>query len=329
MNSKIIATGSYLPKKVVTNHDLAKMFATSDEWIQKKTGISERRFAAKNEGVSDMALVATREALKQASLQPENLDAIVFATATPDYHAPGSGVLLQHKLSCREIPAFDVRNTSPGFLYSLDLADGLIKTNRYKTVLVVGSEVHSTALDLTDQGRLESVIFGDGAGCVILQATTEEKGIVDILLYSNGAHYDKLWCEGPSSLRNPRVTKEQMDEGIFYPKMDGRFVYQSATQFMSDAVKELLIRNKMNVGDVDLCVCHQANINIIQDVAKRLALSEKRVPTNIHKYGNTSSASIPILLDELNREGKITPGQKIVMTSFGSGFCWGAGLVKI
>lgn len=310
--SKIVASGSYLPHRVVTNADLVKLIpSTSEAWIEEKIGIRERRFAAPNQSVSDLALLASQNALTQAGLKASDIDAIIFATATPDYHAPGSGVILQNKLSCRLIPAFDVHNTSPGFLYSLDLADGLIKTGRYQTILVVGAEIHSTRLDFSDRGRMMSVIFGDGAGCIILRAETGDGGLRDFVLHSDGYHFDKLWCEK------------------IHPQMDGRFVFENAISCMTAAVKELLVKNKMGVGDVDWFLSHQANLRIIEAVGKNLGLESKTVPHNIEKYGNTSSASIPILFDELNRAGKFQAGQKMVMMSFGSGFCWGAGLINL
>lgn len=328
MTSQILSSGSYLPSRIVTNHELAQMFNTSDAWIQEKIGIKERRFAKQGEGVSDMAAQAAQKALQKVSLTAKDIDAIVFATSTPDYNAPGSGVLLQKKLRCREIPAFDIRNTSPGFLYSLDLADGLIQSDRYKTVLVVGAEVHSTGLDFSDEGRLMTVIFGDGCGCFLLQASHEKKGLQDFVLHSDGSYFDKLWCEGPSSLRNPRVSKEQIEEGVFYPKMDGRLVFQNAVEKMSSSIQKLLKKNQLKASDIDLFLSHQANLRIIKEIQKKFSLPDEKVPHNIEKYGNTSSASIPILYDELFEAGKIKTGQKIVMMSFGSGFCWGAGLIQ-
>lgn len=315
--TKIIASGSYLPHRVVTNTELVKLIpSTSATWIEEKIGIHERRFAAEGQGVSDLALLASQNALTQGGLKASDIDAIVFATSTPDYCAPGSGVLLQSKLGCRLIPAFDVRNTSPGFLYSLDLADGLIQTGRYQTVLVVGAEVHSTGLDFSDRGRMMSVIFGDGAGCLILRAEKGDAGLRDFVLHSDGRHFDKLWCESPFG-KTARV----------YPQMAGRFVFENAVSCLSSVVKELLVKNKMGVGDIDWFLSHQANLRIIEAIGKNLNLDVKTVPHNIEKYGNTSSASIPILFDELSRKGKFQAGQKIVMMSFGSGFCWGAGLM--
>lgn len=328
IRSVLIATGSYLPQRVVTNADLAVLFPTSDEWIRKKTGIKERRFAASGEGVSDMACVATKAALKRAGLKAQDIDAIVFSTSTPDYHAPGSGILLQHKLGCRPIPAFDVRNTSPGFLYSLELADGLIRTGRYATVLVVGAEVHSTGLDFTERGRKMAVIFGDGCGCFLLRASREERGLKDFVLRSDGAHAKDLWCEAPSSLKNPRVTAEDIALGTVYPKMNGKVVFEHAVRHMGEATLELLKRNSLRLEDVDLLIPHQANLRVIETLRDSMKLSADKVPHNIENIGNTSSASIPILFDELVADGTVRDSQKIVLAAFGAGFCWGAALLE-
>lgn len=327
MKSQILATGSYVPERVVTNDELATLMATSDAWIQEHIGVRERRFAAPGEGVSDMALKAARQALKRAGLKAEDLDAIVFATSTPEFHAPGSGVLLQHKLGCRNIPAFDVRNTSPGFLYSLDLADGLIQSGRYKTVLVVASEAHSTGLDFTTRGRKMAVIFGDGCGCFILQAGEGKSGIQDVILHSDGSHAKDLWCEGPSSLRSPRVSAAQIDDGIFYPQMNGKIVFEHAVNRMTEVISELLGRNNLTIKDIDHVISHQANLRILEVIQEKLKLCDGKIPHNIERYGNTSSASIPILYNELLTEGLILEGQNIVFVSFGSGFCWGAALL--
>lgn len=325
---ELLATGSSLPERVVPNSELAQRMQTSDQWIQEKIGIKERRYAASGEGVSDLAFKAAQAALSKAGLLPKDIDVILFATSTPEYQAPGSGILLQHKLGCREIPAFDIRNTSPGFLYALDLADGLLSTNRYQTALVVGAEVHSTGLDFSDRGRLMSVIFGDGAGCVLLKSGSG-KGLVDSLLYSNGKDFDKLWCESPSSLKSPRVSAHEIQQGSIYPQMDGRAVFKAAVHNMSDAIKKILVKNKMNVADVSWLVSHQANLRIIESIGIELNLPQEQVPTIIEKYGNLSSASIPVLMDEMQAQEKLKPGDRLLLTSFGSGFSWGAALWDI
>ncbi|MCP5464991.1 MAG: beta-ketoacyl-ACP synthase 3, partial [Deltaproteobacteria bacterium] len=275
-----------------------------------------------------MASEASLSALQQGKLKATDIDAIIFATSNPDYHAPGSAVLLQKALGCKEIPAFDLRNTSSGFLYGLELADSLTKTGRYQNVLLVASEAHSPALDFSDEGRMMSVIFGDGAAAVIVQAS-EHNHLIDFELKSDGAHYDKLWCEGPSGLDNPRLQKQDLDSKKFFPQVDGRFVFKSAVQNMKAAAIQILKRNKMNVADLKYLVSHQANINIIKQIQADLHLEDAQVPTNIDRVGNTSGASIPILLDELNRSGALKSEDKLLFTCFGSGFCWGAALVQV
>lgn len=306
MHSKIIATGSHLPERVVPNDELAQKMTTTDAWIQEKIGIKTRHYASTGQTVSELAAHAAQNALHQAGLEASDLDAILFATSTPEHKAPGSGVLLQNLLGCSNIPAFDVRNTSPGFLFALDLADGLIRSQRYKTVLVVGSEIHSRHLDFSDDGRLMSVIFGDGAGCMILQGTSEDVGLHDFVLHSDGQYADKLgWYDAA-------------------PTMDGRHVFANAVEDMSQACIELLVRNRLNVSDIDLVIGHQANSNILKALSGKLNLTPEQMPHNIERVGNTSSASIPILFDELWREQKIKPGQKLLFTSFGSGYSWGS-----
>jgi 3-oxoacyl-[acyl-carrier-protein] synthase-3 len=317
--ARLIATGSALPERVVSNEELATQFATSDEWIRDKIGIFERRYAADNQGVSDLATQAAQKALAQAAMSATDLDAIILATATPEYSAPGSGVLVQNKLGCRTIPAFDVHNTSPGFLFSLDLADGLLQSGRYQTLLVIGAEVHSRVLDFSDAGRMMSVIFGDGAGCVILQSHPAPIGLIDFVLHSDGQHFNKLWHPGKEAFGSPKDTT---------PQMDGRFVFENAVNCMTTAVQELLTRNKLKTDDIDLALSHQANLRIIKAIQTQLQLTEAQVPHNIERVGNTSSASIPILMDELMRAGTIKPGMQIVLMSFGSGFSWGAALLR-
>lgn len=326
--SHIVATGSYLPSRIVTNDDLAKIFSTSDEWIKEKTGICERRFAALGEGVSDMAFEATKKALSQANLTSKDLDGIIFATSTPEYQAPGSAFLLQNKLECGEIFGWDIRNTSPGFLAALELADGLIARGRYKRLLVVASEVHSTALDFSDRGRLMSVIFGDGCGCFILEQNDTQKGILDVNLFGMGSGYDKLWCQLPSSLIEGRINSEQIEQGLHHPQMDGRAVFENAVDKMSDAIIKLLVKNKMNVADLDWFVPHQANLRIIESIGQRINVDFSKMIVNIERVANTSSASIPLAFDEAVRAGHIQRGDKILVSTFGSGFSWGAGLIE-
>lgn len=326
--SQIIATGSYLPPRIVPNSELVKLFTTTDTWIKEKIGIEERRYVDEGVGTSDLAVKASQNALKNAGLTAFDIDAIVFATSSPDYCAPGAGVLLQQKLGCHKIPAFDVRNTSPGFLFSLELADSLIKCGKYETVLVVGAEVHSTGLDFTDRGRLMSVLFGDGAGAVILQRTLSEHHIISTKLHSDGTHYNKLWCEGPSSLNHPRITQKMIEDGKIYPTIDGPFIFEQSVSHMSMACESLLAEQDLDIPDIDWVIPHQANLRIIKNLAKHMEIPMERVIHNIEKVGNTSSASIPIAMDEANSKGLLKKNNLIMLTSFGSGFSWGAALVR-
>ncbi|MBX7149409.1 ketoacyl-ACP synthase III [bacterium] len=326
--SQIIATGSALPSRVVPNKELEPLLETTDDWIFSKIGIRERRYVSPGVGTSDLALEASLNALKKAGINKNKIDGIILATSTPDYCAPGSGVLLQQKLGLKNIPAFDVRNTSPGFLFALDLADGLIRSKKYKCLLVVASEVHSTALDMTPRGRLMSVIFGDGAGAVIMTPTTKKKGVLGMKLFSDGSFYDKLWCEAPASLYQPRITPQMITDGKVYPTMDGRLVFENAVKCMSEASVSILKNLKLKKAKIDFVLPHQANINIINTIGQKLKISPEKILTNIHKCGNTSAASIPILLDEFVSNGTIKRGNKLLVMSFGSGFSWGAGVIS-
>lgn len=328
LKTKIISTGSYVPPKIVKNSDIAHILNSKDEWIKDKIGIESRRYVEKNETCSDLAFKASLKALERCGLEAKDLDAILFATATPDHFAPGAGVLLQQKLGCRQIPAFDIRNTSPGFLFALDLGDQMIQAGKYETVLVVGSEVHSTALDMSPQGRLMSVIFGDGAGVVILRKSDDDSGIRELKLYSDGTHYDKLWCEAPGSKFSPHVSEDLIKEGRVFPTMDGRFVFENAVNLMSEVCEEVLQNQKLTIQNIDHVIPHQANIRIIQTIGERLNIPLEKVGLTISKYGNTSAASIPITLDEMNDEGKIKSGDQILTMSFGSGLSWAAGVIE-
>lgn len=324
---KIIGTGSFVPERIVSNAELAMRFDTSDVWIREKIGIRERRFAKAGQGAADLGHSAALQALEQARIKAADLDAIVFSTTTPEFLAPGSGHLMQQKLGCGNIPVFEVRQTSPGFLFGLEQADGLIKTGRYKTVLVVGAEVFSNRLDFTDRGRLMAVIFGDGAGAIIIQVTDEKRGLVDCVLHSDPTDFDKLCHKGVTDLQLVEQNPQAIIAQDLYPKMDGPYVFKKSVKSLTQSITALLSRNQLTPQDIDFLFCHQANSHIIEAVGKKLGLDPAKVPSNIESFGNTSSASIPLLLDELHRAGRIKRGQKMVLASFGSGFCWGAGLL--
>lgn len=326
--SQIIATGSYVPPRIVTNKDLEPLLNTQDSWINEKIGIEERRYVSIGVGTSDLAVEAARNALVQAQLKPTDLDCIILATSTPDYQSPGAGVLVQEKLGCHKIPAFDIHNTSPGFVFALELGDSLIKSGKYQTILVVGAEVHSTALDMSEKGRLMSVIFGDGAGAVILKPTESPHHIISTKLHSEGKHAQKLWCEAPASLYHPWISPALIAEGRTHPTMDGRHVFEHAVNYMSLVSEELLIEQEITTEEINWVIPHQANKRIINAIAQRLNVPLSKVALTIQKYGNTSSASIPITLDEVNRAHKLQKNDLILIMSFGSGYSWGAALIR-
>jgi 3-oxoacyl-[acyl-carrier-protein] synthase-3 len=326
--TKIIGTGSYLPPRIVKNSEIADQLETTDEWIQEKIGIIERRYVDDTESTSDLAYKACQNALENAGKSPQDVKAIIAATATPDHFAPGIGTLVQDKLGCDTIPAFDVRNTSPGFLFALDLADQLIQAGKYDCILVVGAEVHSTCLDMSKRGRLMSVIFGDGAGAVVVEKSKDENGILDLKLHSNGKYYDKLWCEAPGAKFHPFISQDLIDQGIAYPSMDGRFIFENAVKLMSEVSSQLLETHQLSSKDIDHVIPHQANLRIIKEIGKKFEIDQSKIGLTIQKYGNTSAASIPITLDEMNRNQKINSGDLILTMSFGSGFSWVSGLIR-
>jgi 3-oxoacyl-[acyl-carrier-protein] synthase-3 len=331
-NSKFIGLGYYVPENVVTNQDLSKFMNTSDSWIQERTGIKERRYVASEEDKNYiMAAKAARKAMAMASITSADIDLIVYATLSPDYQFPGSGVLLQKELGCRTIGAIDVRAQCSGFVYGLSVADQFIKTGMYKTVLVVGSEIHSYGLDYSDAGRHIAVIFGDGAGAAILTATDDnKKGILSTHLHSEGEFAEKLALTSPSfSKKPPRLTEEmQQPGGSFYPVMDGQFVFKNAVTRFPEVINEALAKNGYQPSDLDLLVPHQANLRIAQMVQKIFGLPDEKVANNIQRYGNTTAASIPIALCEAYQEGKVKENDLICLAAFGSGFTWASALIR-
>ncbi len=317
----------YVPPRVVTNRELEPLLDTTDQWIVERTGIRERRWVEGEVGTSDLAVEASKQALDNAGLSPQHLDLIIFATLSPDYPIPGSGPLLQAKLGIPGTPTIDIRNQCSGFVYGLCVADQFIRTGTYERVLVVGAEVQSTGLDLTPRGRNMSVLFGDGAGAVVLEASGEDRGILGYSLHADGRHAFELWLEDPGSRKNPRLTQEMIEQGTIYPKMNGREVFRHALIRFPEVIQEALRICGLGTEDVDLVVPHQANLRITRAVAERLGLTGK-VYSNIERYGNTTAASIPIALHEALLEGRIREGDVVVMASFGAGFSWGAVVVR-
>src|SRR5690625_4129693 len=331
--SKIAGLGSYVPNNVVTNDDLAKLMDTSDEWIQERTGIKERRHL-KNPGetpVAEMGVKAAKIALDRADIDKDDIDLIVFATLSPDYYFPGSGVLVQEKLNINTCPALDVRNQCSGFIYGLSVADQFIKTGMYKNVLLIGSEYHSGGLDFTTRGRGVSVLFGDGAGAAVLTRSDHVgQGILSTHLHSEGEHALKLSLKGPSTNHwVPEIIEKNPQEDIpYYPYMDGQFVFKHAIQRFAEVINEGLDANGLEVSDIDLLVPHQANLRISQFVQRKFRLSDDKVYNNIQRYGNTTAASIPIALTEAWEQGKVKQGDNIVLAAFGSGFTWASSIIN-
>ena len=323
--------GHYVPPKVVTNDDLAKLFDTSDEWIQQRTGIKERRYIEKDGvGASDLVLPAVQMACENAGVEVSEIDAIIFATLSPDYNFPGSGVLLGDKLGLAGVPALDVRNQCSGFLYGLQVADAWIKCGMYRRVALVGAEVHSTGIDFSDEGRDVTVLFGDGAACALLGPTDDESaGVIDVEIHADGSGAQELWLEAPASKYIPRLTHEMIDDRRVWPAMNGRQVFRWATAKMPEVSRSVLERNGVSPTDLDLVVPHQANKRINEFVGQKLEIPPEKVVHNIQKYGNTTAASIPLALSEAIQEGRAKKGDLILMPAFGSGFTWGAALVRL
>jgi len=331
-NSRIIGLGKYVPENIVTNEDLSKIMDTSDAWITERTGIKERRHIKKGDGntTATMALKATKIALERANIAAEDLDLILFATLSPDYYFPGSGVVLQDLLGIPACPAMDIRNQCSGFIYALSTADQFIKTGMYKNVLVVGSENHSGGLDMTSRGRGVSVIFGDGAGAAVLtRETNKERGIMSSHIYSEGSYAEELSLIGPSTNRwvSEIIEANDPEDLSYYPYMNGQVVFKNAVVRFSEVINEGLKKNNWLSTDIDMFVPHQANLRISQFIQKKFGLSDDQVYNNIMRYGNTTAASIPIALTEAWEEGKVKEGDKVVLAAFGSGFTWGSSLM--
>ncbi|MBG8554627.1 3-oxoacyl-ACP synthase III family protein [Hymenobacter guriensis] len=329
--TEIAGVGHYVPDRVVPNADLEQLMETTDAWIQERTGIRERRwFEEGKDTTANMGANAARKALEMAGLQPDDVQLIVFATLSPDYLFPGSGVLLQRELGIKApIPAFDVRNQCSGFIYALSMADQFIKTGMYETALVVGSEIHSSGLDKSTRGRAVSVIFGDGAGAVLLRRSTDEnRGILSTHLHSQGEFAEELITREPGSNRDNRVQVVLDKPEDMYPYMNGQQVFKHAVTRFPEVIKEALDQNGYQAQDIDMLIPHQANLRITQYVGQKLGLSEDKVFSNIQRYGNTTAASVPIALSEAVQEGRIKRGDLVCLAAFGSGFTWASALVK-
>jgi 3-oxoacyl-[acyl-carrier-protein] synthase-3 len=344
--SVIAGIGMYVPQNVYTNEALTKYMDTSDAWIQERTGIKERRFADRTgETTATMGIEAAKMAMERAGVTPADIDFIVFATLSPDYYFPGCGVLVQRALKMKEIGALDVRNQCSGFIYALSVADQFIKTGMYKNILVIGSEKHSFGLDMTTRGRHISVVFGDGAGAVVLQPTEEEgRGLLSTHLHSDGSEAEVLamynpgthanyWKEGLADFDDAEVAQmfmshQMIDKNQLFANMDGQAVFKKAVIKFPEVVREALDKNGCTPSDLKLMVPHQANLRISQYVQHQLGLKDDQVYNNIQRYGNTTAASIPLALCEAWQEGRVKKGDLVCLAAFGSGFTWASALLK-
>ncbi|WP_396148317.1 3-oxoacyl-ACP synthase III family protein [Flavobacterium sp.] len=332
-HSKISGLGYYVPENIVTNDDLSKIMDTNDEWIQERTGIKERRHIIRGEDTTtSMGVKAAEIAIQRANVAKEDIDFVIFATLSPDYYFPGPGVLVQRDLGLKTVGALDVRNQCSGFVYAISIADQYIKTGMYKNILVIGSEVHSTGLDMSDKGRGVSVIFGDGAGAAVLSREEDlNKGILSTHLHSEGQHAEELALIAPGMgkrwVTDILADNDPNDESYF-PYMNGQFVFKNAVVRFSEVINEGLIANNLQVSDIGLLVPHQANLRISQFIQQKFKLSDDQVYNNIMNYGNTTAASIPIALTEAWEKGKIKSGDVVVLAAFGSGFTWGSVIIR-
>lgn len=332
-HSKITGLGFYVPDNVVTNDDLSKIMETNDEWIQERTGIKERRHIIRGEDTTtSMGVKAAKIAIERAKVAKDDIDFIIFATLSPDYYFPGPGVLVQRDLGLKTVGALDVRNQCSGFVYAVSIADQYIKTGMYKNILVIGSELHSTGLDMTTRGRGVSVIFGDGAGAAILSREEDlSKGILSTHLHSEGQHAEELALIAPGMGKRwvtDIIAENNPEDESYYPYMNGQFVFKNAVVRFSEVINEGLQANNLQVSDINMLIPHQANLRISQFIQSKFKLTDEQIYNNIQKYGNTTAASIPIALTEAWENGKIKEGDLVVLAAFGSGFTWGSVIIR-
>jgi 3-oxoacyl-[acyl-carrier-protein] synthase-3 len=323
------ALGTHVPDRVVTNEELTRHMETSDAWIQERTGIRERHWVREGTANSDLAYEATRRALDKAGWQPRDIEAIVYASLSPDHMFPGDGCLLNAKLGIPGVPAIDIRNQCSGFIYGLAVADAWIRIGMYRRVLLVGSEIHSTGLDVSTKGRDVAVIFGDGAGAALLEATDDPgRGVLSVHLHADGRFATDLFCEAPGSKFHPRVQARMIEDGSVYPRMEGQKVFKHAVSKMPEVLREALARNGLSPSDLKLVIPHQANMRISQMVQRGLELRDDQVFNNIQKYGNTTAASIPLALAEGIEARGVARGDLVGLVAFGAGFTWASALVR-
>lgn len=328
-NSYIKNISFYVPENIITNDDLSKLMDTSDEWISTRTGIKERHSVGNSgEGPADLAVKATNKLLKKINLNKNDIDFVVFATSTPDYFIPGSGSVFQVKMGLDNIGVLDIRQGCSGFVYAVSVADQYIKAGTYKNILVVGAEVQTTQLDFDDEGRGTAILFGDGAAACLITRTKEDKGILSTHLHSDGKCIDSLGTVFPSSRFKPIISDENIKDRKHHIFMNGREVFKHAVKRFPEVILEGLEYNNIDLEDVKIVIPHQANYRITQAVQRQLGVTEETVYSNVHKYGNTTAASVGIALSEALEEGKINENDIVVLAAFGAGFYWGSAIIK-
>lgn len=327
IRSRILGIGSYLPERVVTNDDLAQWMETSNEWIVERTGIEERHWVdpETGEGGAELAAKACEQALEDAGVAAKDVDMLIYATLSPDHNFPGTGCFTQRLLGMKENAVLDIRQQCTGFIYGLAIADQFIRTGTYKNILVVGSEVHSTGLDVSTRGRDVTVLFGDGAGAMLIGVSEgPEHQILSCHLHADGSEAEILWTQKPGSRYHPRISAADLEEGNHFPRMQGRKVFKHAVTRMPQAMMEGMLQNGLTLADVDMVIPHQANLRINEFIAKTIKLPPEKMHNTIHKTGNTTAASIPICLHDAIVEGKVDKGDMVCMVAFGAGLTWGS-----
>ncbi len=332
IRSRIMGIGGYLPPRVVSNHDLEKLMETSHEWIVERTGIEQRHWVDEGEGGAEMGAKAARKAIDKAGISVEDIELIIYATLSPDVNFPGTAVFVQRELglSQKACACLDIRQQCTGFIYGLAIADNFIRTGMYRHVLLIGSEVHSTGLDVSTAGRDVTVIFGDGAGAAVLGPSDDSAHmVISTHLHADGSDAEILWTQRPGSRFHPRLTVEDLEKGLHYPKMAGRRVFKHAVTRMPQVVMEGLQANKLTLEDIDMIIPHQANLRINEFMAKAMNLPPEKMHNNIHKVGNTTAASIPLYLEDAIAAGKVSDGDLVCMVAFGAGMTWGSAFLRL
>ncbi|HET9992632.1 MAG TPA: beta-ketoacyl-ACP synthase III [Kofleriaceae bacterium] len=330
--SRIMGIGMAVPDRVVTNHELAAKMETTHEWIVERTGIEERRWVSPGETGAGLAAKASREAIERAGIKAEDIDLIIYATLSPDVYFPGTGVFVQRELgiASRGIPCLDIRQQCTGFIYGLSIADAYIRTGNFKHVLLIGSEIHSTGLDVSTAGRDVTVIFGDGAGAVVIGRATDDRSmLLSTHIHADGTEAEILWTEAPASRNHPRIDEAALAERKHFPQMKGKNVFKHAVTRMPQAIMEGMMANGIKaITDIDMVIPHQANLRINQMVAQMIGLPPEKMHNNIQKYGNTTAATIPICLHEAIELGKVKPGDLVCLVAFGAGLTWGSAFLR-